>query len=124
MFADETSRRLKLAARVVGAAQRCVAFGGLRHFGIRIFDAWAGQLAYDPGLIRAPVAIIRGEWDNYSTDADAHWLFGALKASPEKRDIKVSRGTHLMHLERMRGALHCESIAFLAEPARAVQAAA
>jgi pimeloyl-ACP methyl ester carboxylesterase len=25
-----------------------------------IFDAWAGSLSYDPGLIRAPVAIIRG----------------------------------------------------------------
>jgi pimeloyl-ACP methyl ester carboxylesterase len=89
-----------------------------------IFDAWAGELAYDPGLVRAPVAIIRGEWDNYSTDSDAHWLFGALKASPEKRDIKISRGSHLMHLEAMRGALHRESIAFLTEPAQAVQAAA
>ena len=89
-----------------------------------IYDAWAGDLAYDPGLVKAPVAIIRGEWDNYCTDVDAHWLFGALNNSPEKRDIKIGRGTHLMHLEMMRGALHRESIAFLAEPARAVQAAA
>jgi hypothetical protein len=89
-----------------------------------IFDAWAGEFVYDPGLVRAPVAIIRGEWDNYSNDADAHWLFGALKASPEKRDIKISRGTHLMHLEAMRGALHRESIAFLTEPAQVVQSAA
>ena len=36
-----------------------------------IADAWAGDLAYDPGLIRAPVAIIRGEWDSLATDADA-----------------------------------------------------
>jgi pimeloyl-ACP methyl ester carboxylesterase len=89
-----------------------------------IFDAWAGQLAYDPALVRAPVAIIRGAWDNYSNDADAHWLFDALKGSPEKRDIKISRGTHLMHLETMRGALHRESIAFLAEPAQAARTAA
>jgi hypothetical protein len=40
------------------------------------------RLAYDPGLIRAPVAIIRGEWDSLATDADARWLFDALKASP------------------------------------------
>jgi pimeloyl-ACP methyl ester carboxylesterase len=78
-----------------------------------IFDAWAGGLAYDPGLIRAPVAIIRGEWDAYCTDADAHWLFDALKRSPEKRDIKIGRGTHLMHLEAMRHALYRESAAFL-----------
>ena len=78
-----------------------------------IFDAWAGELAYDPGLVRSPVAIIRGEWDAYCTDADARWLFGALNGSPERRDIKISRGTHLMHLETMRHALYRESIAFL-----------
>lgn len=77
-----------------------------------IFDAWAGQLAYDPGLVRAPVAIIRGEWDSYCTDADARWLFDGL-ASAIKRDVKISRGTHLMHLEAMRYALYRESIAFL-----------
>ena len=53
----------------------------------------------------------------------AHWLFGALKASAEKRDIKIGRGTHLMHFEAMRGALHRESIAFLTD-ARAMPAAA
>jgi pimeloyl-ACP methyl ester carboxylesterase len=79
-----------------------------------IFDAWAGELAYQPGLVRAPVAIIRGEWDAYCTDADARWLFDALVRSPDKRDIKISRGTHLMHLEAMRYALYRESIAFLA----------
>ena len=78
-----------------------------------IFDAWAGELAYDPGLVCSPVAIIRGEWDAYCTDADARWLFDALIASPEKRDVKISRGTHLMHLEAQRHALYRESIAFL-----------
>jgi pimeloyl-ACP methyl ester carboxylesterase len=89
-----------------------------------IFDAWAGNQAYDPAQVGAPVAIIRGEWDNYCNDADAHWLFEALKGSPEKRDIKISRGTHLMHLETMRDALYRESIAFLAAPALATRAAA
>jgi pimeloyl-ACP methyl ester carboxylesterase len=78
-----------------------------------IFDAWAGELAYDPRLVRAPVAIIRGEWDAYCTDADARWLFDTLAGSPNKRDVKISRGTHLMHLEAMRYALYRESIAFL-----------
>lgn len=36
-----------------------------------IYDAWAGELAYDPGLVRAPVVIIRGEWDRMSSEADA-----------------------------------------------------
>jgi pimeloyl-ACP methyl ester carboxylesterase len=78
-----------------------------------IFDAWAGELAYDPQRVRAPVAIIRGEWDAYCTDQDARWLFDAFSASPLKRDIKIGRGTHLMHLEASRFALYRETIAFL-----------
>jgi pimeloyl-ACP methyl ester carboxylesterase len=80
-----------------------------------ILHAWHGDLAYDPALIEAPVAIIRGEWDGLIPDEDARWLFDALKSSPGKRDIKIGRGTHLMHLEAMRHALHAESIMFLAD---------
>jgi pimeloyl-ACP methyl ester carboxylesterase len=78
-----------------------------------IFDAWAGELAYDPALVRAPVALIRGEWDGMCPDADARWLFDALKNSPERRDIKISRATHLMHLEENRFALYRETEGFL-----------
>ena len=78
-----------------------------------IFDAWAGSLAYDPGLIRAPVAIIRGEWDGMCTDADAAWLFDAMRSAPIRRDIKIGRATHLMHLEENRYALYRETKAFL-----------
>jgi pimeloyl-ACP methyl ester carboxylesterase len=88
-----------------------------------IFDSWAGDRVYDPGLIQAPVAIIRGEWDATCTDADARWLFDALAASPLRRDIKISLGTHLMHLEASRHALYREAETFLlghdVTPARA-----
>ncbi len=79
-----------------------------------IFDAWAGELAYDPARVRAPVALIRGEWDGMCPDADARWLFDALSASPWRRDIKIARATHLMHLEENRFALYRETEAFLA----------
>ncbi len=78
-----------------------------------ILAAWHGELAYDPGAVRTPIAIIRGAWDGLVTDDDARWLFDAFTASPDKRDIKISRATHLMHLETMRHALYRESIAFL-----------
>lgn len=78
-----------------------------------IADAWAGDLAYDPGLIRAPVAIIRGEWDGASMDDDARWLFGALKGAPIRRDVKIARATHLLHLEENRYALYREAETFL-----------
>jgi hypothetical protein len=40
-----------------------------------------------------------GEWDNLMRDDDARWLFDAFAQSPIKRDIKIGRGTHLMHLD-------------------------
>jgi pimeloyl-ACP methyl ester carboxylesterase len=75
--------------------------------------AWAERLAYDPANIRAPVGIIRGEWDKACTDADARWLFDALKNSPLRRLVKISRATHLMHLEAGRFALYREAETFL-----------
>jgi pimeloyl-ACP methyl ester carboxylesterase len=78
-----------------------------------IIHAWHGELAYDPTLVQAPVAIIRGEWDGVIPDEDARWLFDAFTAAPIKRDIKIGRATHLMHLEAMRYALYRESIGFL-----------
>ena len=78
-----------------------------------IYDAWSGELAYDPKLVRAPVAIIRGEWDAMCTDPDARWLFDALSGSPMRRDVKIGRATHLMHLEEGRYALYRETEAFL-----------
>ena len=81
--------------------------------GAEIARAWTGELAYDPGLIRAPTAILRGEWDSLVTDADARWLWDALSHSLVKRDVKIGRGTHLMHLESARLALWRESVAFL-----------
>ena len=79
-----------------------------------IARAWAGDLAYDPSRVQAPVAIIRGEWDSMCTDKDAAWLFDAFTASPIRRDVKISRGTHLMHLETSRYALYREAQNFLA----------
>jgi pimeloyl-ACP methyl ester carboxylesterase len=78
-----------------------------------IIKAWHGQLAYDPAAIRNPVAIIRGEWDGLIPDDDARGLFDAFTHAPVKRDIKIGRGTHLMHLETMRLALWRESAEFL-----------
>ena len=78
-----------------------------------ILAAWDGALPYDPGLVQAPVAIVRGAWDSLIPDEDARWLFDACAGSPLARDIKIGRATHLMHLEIMRFALYRESITFL-----------
>jgi pimeloyl-ACP methyl ester carboxylesterase len=78
-----------------------------------IFGAWSGNLAYDPALIEASTLIVRGEWDSLCTDADARWLFDALTGAPMRREVKISGGTHLMHLESSRFGLYRESETFL-----------
>jgi pimeloyl-ACP methyl ester carboxylesterase len=72
-----------------------------------------GRLGYDPSLVQAPIAIVRGAWDHLVTDHDAHGLFEAFVRSPIKRDIKIGRATHLLHLETARLAVWRESITFL-----------
>lgn len=81
--------------------------------GADIHASWHGDLPYDPAAVKAPVTIIRGQWDSLVTDEDARWLFDALSASPLRRDVKISRATHLMHLEQARFALYREAEAFL-----------
>ncbi|MGH8962807.1 MAG: alpha/beta hydrolase [Jatrophihabitantaceae bacterium] len=75
--------------------------------------AFSGDLAYDPGAIRAPTCILRGEWDSLCTDTDARDLFDALSCAPLRRDVKLGHGTHLMHLESSRHALYREAATFL-----------
>lgn len=81
-----------------------------------IAAAWSGRLAYDAARILAPVLIVRGEWDSLVNDADAAWLRGALSRAPEVQDVKIPQGTHLLHLEENRHALHAAVNAFLTLP--------
>ncbi|MDE1938024.1 MAG: alpha/beta hydrolase [Alphaproteobacteria bacterium] len=69
-----------------------------------IYAAWSGALAYRPEKIACPVLVVRGEWDSTSDDRDAAWLLSRVR-SPEKRDAKIPKGTHLMHLEHSREGL-------------------
>ena len=59
-----------------------------------------------PRCVRAPVAIIRGEWDSMCTDADARWLFDAsrgIAAAPRHQD----RPRHASDASRSRAATRC-----------------
>ncbi len=83
---------------------------------VDILAAWGGKLPYDPSRIHLPLCVIRGEWDSLCTDADARWLWDALVRSPLKREVKLSKATHLMHLQEGRHALYRETLAFLGDP--------
>jgi pimeloyl-ACP methyl ester carboxylesterase len=84
-----------------------------------IAAAWSGNLAYDPGRLQCPVLCVRGEWDSVTSDADAAWLLSRL-SHPARRDVKISKGTHLMHLEHSREDLFVAVGDFLKENAGAV----
>jgi hypothetical protein len=59
-------------------------------------------------------SIIRGACECLAIDADACWpLFDTLHASPLRRDVKISRATHLKYLEKGRHALYRRTAAFL-----------
>lgn len=75
-------------------------------------DAWSGVDLYDASRIVAPVLIVRGEWDEITTDADARRLFDALH-NTTRRDVKISGGTHVMQLERSRREFYAVVAAFL-----------
>lgn len=75
--------------------------------------AESGDLAYDPAKIETPTLIIRGEWDTVTTNEGAHRLWQALRNAPLKRDVVISRGTHVMHLEESRFQLYRETQTFL-----------
>jgi pimeloyl-ACP methyl ester carboxylesterase len=78
-----------------------------------IMSAWSGTLAYEPAKITAPIAIVRGEWDSLCKDSDVAWLLSAMTLASEKKDIKISRGTHLMHLEEGRYDTYRATASFL-----------
>lgn len=80
---------------------------------VDIARTWSGEWLCDAARVRAPVAVLRGEWDSLTTDADAARLLAALTGAASRHDLRLPRGTHLMHLESGRVALHAASIASL-----------
>jgi pimeloyl-ACP methyl ester carboxylesterase len=80
-----------------------------------ILAAGAGVLPYLPERVRAPVMIVRGEWDSWPTAADADRLAARFTGAAEVRQVTVPRGTHLLHLEQGRTGLYQAVRAFLAE---------
>ncbi|MGL4577204.1 MAG: alpha/beta hydrolase [Burkholderiaceae bacterium] len=76
---------------------------------------WQGNALYDPAQIKQPLLFVRGEWDSVCNDTDAR-RFMAQVDSADKRDVKIPKGTHLMHLEESRSQLHHAVNQFLLEP--------
>lgn len=78
---------------------------------------WSGHAWYDPARIVAPTLLVRGEWDSVCNDDDAALLMSQLGATL-RRDLKIARATHLMHLESQRAELHTQVNRFLLQVLR------
>ena len=66
-----------------------------------------------------PVYVTRGTWDGLALDTNARASSLALTGSPDQSDLKIGRGTHLMHFEARHGALRQASVTFKREVALA-----
>ncbi|MBO9205475.1 MULTISPECIES: alpha/beta fold hydrolase [Niastella] len=78
-----------------------------------IVELLHGRAYYNPAEIKAPTLIIRGEWDEYPSNADGESLFRSLENAAEKKYVVLARGTHVMHLEKNRLQLYDEVLRFL-----------
>lgn len=65
----------------------------------------SGQQLYDPAAIHIPTLLVRGEWDQACSAADADRLLDSI-AGATKMSVTIPKATHLMHLESSRGLLY------------------
>lgn len=80
-----------------------------------IAQLFAGRQIVASERITQPTLIVRGEWDHITTDTDARRLFDALSRAPDRRDVKIAKANHWMHLQPARTALWAETLGFLCE---------
>jgi alpha-beta hydrolase superfamily lysophospholipase len=78
-----------------------------------ILDVWSGGFTYMPADVQAPTLIVRGEWDTWSTAADAAWLRNN-RSHRATQEVVIPRATHVMHLEENRHLLYRATDRFLA----------
>lgn len=76
-------------------------------------DLLHGKSYYNPANIKAPVLVIRGEWDKYPDNIDAEKLFSSLENAAYKKYVVIEKGTHVMQLEKSRYQLYDEIVWFL-----------
>jgi pimeloyl-ACP methyl ester carboxylesterase len=83
-----------------------------------IRDYWfSGKAVWDPSLVKPPVLVTRGEWDEVTTQADTLGVFHALTHAAAKRLVVIGEGSHMVFIEKNRLQLFREVQSFLDEPA-------
>ncbi|MBL8382527.1 MAG: alpha/beta fold hydrolase [Burkholderiales bacterium] len=78
----------------------------------------AGRIPWDPAAIRAPVLLVRGEWDCDTPGDMARNLFARLTGTRSKRLVELGAGTHTLMMETNRMHLFREVQRFLDDDLR------
>lgn len=85
-----------------------IVFDNLEYWG-------AGKALYDPGLIRVPTLMARGEWDVDLPAYLTQGYFAKLTNVPYKRYVEIGEGTHTVIMEKNRMQLFAAVQQFLDE---------
>lgn len=83
----------------------------------RIRARQSGALPYEPANIRAPILLVKAEWDIDTPASMAQALFPLLVNAPYKQYLEIGEGTHSVMLERNRMQLFRAVQHFLDDPA-------
>lgn len=83
----------------------------------RIRMGQSGALPYDPANIRAPILLVKAEWDADTPASMAQAVFARLVNAPYKEYLEIGEGTHSVLLERNRMQLFRAVQRFLDDPA-------
>lgn len=75
-----------------------------------LIEVFNGRPLYDPGALKMPVLLVRGEQDTTATESDAKQLSGRLA---DARYRAIPGGSHFLCVEKNRGALYEELRSFL-----------
>jgi pimeloyl-ACP methyl ester carboxylesterase len=75
--------------------------------------AVAGTYPYDARKVHAPVFVVYGNYDSIVNDTTATNFLGRFTNSPMKWQLRISDGTHVLHLDRNRRSLYESVLAFI-----------
>lgn len=75
--------------------------------------AASGKYPYAPEDVDVPLFVVYGNYDVVLTDAEASAFADRFRSSPMKWQLRISDGTHVMHLERQRWSLYESVAAFI-----------
>lgn len=105
-----------------GGGKTLRAPNGVVQDGLEFFSATPPKPYYDPALIKSPVLLVLGEWDQDTPPYMAQTLFPLLVNAPWKRQVMLSEGTHSIVIEKNRMLLIRTVQQFLEEPPPAPEA--